>query len=351
MGVYQFMGLGRSIGAVTAPLSYIADRYERDEPVDQAFFAGSGEVGQSPDIKRGDVQALVFFTTQDVYDGQKLAYEYVKNQRGRTRGRSHQPESMRYLIQHLAKDDLNTLTDTARALGQSRKRFRVEVYWCLYEPERPTQTFERVTQCLIATKSVGSLGKEVWINLTGGTNVLNSALQLAISVSGKSARLYYTWTENPECVYHTVPDSQMGREGDAFWVDLPVIYFNFNEAHRKILGMLDTLKGDACSVEDIYELTVDGYVIAQPDGDDKHQRLITFRNQYLLPLEAQRLLVFDTDKEVGVTEKVINIGPNWSRLQRYYRSISVTPEEKEEQWTLPQLAETESWLIAEEWEV
>jgi len=46
---------------------------------------------------------------------------------------------------------------------------------------------------LYVAKLLGKVGKEVWINLTGGTNVVNMALQLAAALPGTPARLYITF--------------------------------------------------------------------------------------------------------------------------------------------------------------
>ena len=43
MGTYHLMGLGRSPGAITGPISYLAYRYRRWNADDQRFFACSGE--------------------------------------------------------------------------------------------------------------------------------------------------------------------------------------------------------------------------------------------------------------------------------------------------------------------
>jgi hypothetical protein len=40
------MGLGRSVGTVIGPLTYLAHRYNRWNDEDQRFFARSGEVRQ-----------------------------------------------------------------------------------------------------------------------------------------------------------------------------------------------------------------------------------------------------------------------------------------------------------------
>jgi len=82
MGIYHLTGLGLSVGAVTAPLSYLAARYERDTPQDRVFFGLSGEIDQPPEMKRGGVQALILYTTQEVYDRQVVSLPYTKNQPG-----------------------------------------------------------------------------------------------------------------------------------------------------------------------------------------------------------------------------------------------------------------------------
>lgn len=349
MGVYHFMGVGLSAGAVTAPLSYIAARYKRDSPSDQTFFAESGEVGQLPETKRGDIQALVLFTTQEVYRRTITSYPYILNQPGMTRGKQYSGEAIPSLIRRLVKADLATLTETSRIPEQLNKRSSVEIYWCLYEPNHPTQTFERVAQCLLAAKSSGRLGKEIWINLTGGSNVLNSALQLAVSLSGQSARLYYTWTEETGCARHPVSQDNLGAEQDRFWVDLPLFYFNFDPVHQKILDLLATFGKDTLSVKDIYsKMAGEGVVSSEMwDAESNQQRLVEFRNQYLLPLKTQGFLLFDSNEKVTTLDNVIKIGPNWSRLQRYYQAFP----SRDQSATLPQLAKTKSWLFAEEWPV
>ncbi len=41
MGVYHLMGLGRSLGTVIGPLTYLAHRYQRWNADDRCFFARS----------------------------------------------------------------------------------------------------------------------------------------------------------------------------------------------------------------------------------------------------------------------------------------------------------------------
>jgi hypothetical protein len=53
-----------------------------------------------------------------------------------------------------------------------------------------------VVRVVSALAGVGGQGKEMWVNLTGGNNMINFALELAATLSGDVARLYYVQAEN-----------------------------------------------------------------------------------------------------------------------------------------------------------
>ncbi|GAB4440173.1 MAG: hypothetical protein Kow00120_08230 [Anaerolineae bacterium] len=338
MGVYHFMGLGRSVGAVTAALSYLAARYARDNPQDRAFFALSGEVNQPADRKRGDVQALVLFTTEEIYDGNKPSNGYILNQPGQCKGPQKAGERVSLLLERLAREDLRTLTITSRDPAKAAPRKEIEVYWCLYRPDQPTETFERVASTISAAKAPGALGKEVWINLTGGTNIINSALQLSVGLLGVSARLYYIWSEHTDCVAHTVHRDDLGTERDTFWVDLPILYFDFNENHRCILETLEKL-GEPVSVDDLHNIVANDLGGELPGGT-RQERLVWFRRLFVLPLRAQQLITGD--------ERALTIDRGWERLKRYYSAI---PQRGQAQPNLSQLTADNDWLLRETWEL
>jgi hypothetical protein len=55
---------------VIGPFTYLAHRYQRWGPKDQALFARSGEA-RDPAARRkvGNIQALVLFTMREILDG------------------------------------------------------------------------------------------------------------------------------------------------------------------------------------------------------------------------------------------------------------------------------------------
>lgn len=314
MGVFHFMGLGRSPGAVTVALSYLAARYERWDKDDQQFFATSGEVGQS--AKPGDVQALVLFTTPEVRQGKVLAQAYIDNRAGFSHGKEVPEGHMRETLYSALGKELPHL---------SGGRARVAVYWCDYDRNRPTQTFERVARTLLAAKPPGKLGKEVWVNLTGGTNVLNSAFELASALTGVPARMYYVLvpTEELKLVRHTA---------NTQWVELPIVNAALSQQHLMIL--LELPKPPGLLISELYSR------LKRYDQAFEHVTSPEQLNlQYLVQLRSQRLVEFSEQKGR------VSIGPRWEVLERYYEAI---PEPvgtgQPDPITLDELAEREDWF-------
>ncbi len=316
MGVFHFMGLGRSPGAVTVALSYLAARYKRWNADDQHFFATSGEIGQS--AKPGDVQALVLFTTPEVRQGEEkaLAYPYMDNKAGFSTGKETPARPMRDVLYDVLGKDLPAL---------SGGRARVALYWCDYDRNRPTQTFERVARTFLAAKPPGKLGKEVWVNLTGGTNVLNSAFELASALTGVPARIYYVLVPSEELklIRHTA---------NTQWVELPIVNAALSQQHLMIL--LELPKPPGLLISELYS-RLKGYGQAFEHVASPEQLNL----QYLVQLRSQRLVEFSE------REGRVSIGPRWEVLERYYEAI---PEpvgtSQADPVTLDELAEREGWF-------
>ncbi len=155
--------------------------------------------------KVGDVQSLVFFTTPEVLAGHDAAtnrprysHSYVENQPGRIAEGPDMPgKLMKEVLHNLLKKEWSRMS-AGRQYG--------EVSWCEVDRRDVRSTYERVVQVIAALAGVGGQGKEMWVNLTGGNNVTNFALQLAATLSGEVARLYYVQAENQvaeKCVRFT----------------------------------------------------------------------------------------------------------------------------------------------------
>jgi len=320
MGVYHLMGLGRSVGTVIGPLTYLAHRYNRWNADDRRFFARSGEVRQrQAGQKVGDVQALVLFTTPEVLSGQVLAFDYVDNPPGKiTTGPQKSGGPMKQVLRDLLRREWPAISG-GRTAGT--------VFWCKVDRRDIRTTYERVVRVVAALAGAGGQGKEMWVNLTGGNNVINFALELAATLSGDVARLYYVQAENEaaeKCVRFTAEDG--------YWVELPVMPLALGRVFRAILGLLE--QGKPPSTKALY---------SQLSRHETYWNLMkdisleVFQEIYLRPLWKQGLIA---EAEGGYV-----VGPQWELIRPYQELLQ---EAREANLTIEALAQQEPWLEKEE---
>ena len=202
MGVYHLAGLGRSIGAVTAAFSYLAARQALPGAADDPLFAHSGEAGEDPALL-GVVEALVLFATRDIVNDTGNCDPYMVNPAGDRRDTTTYSGGFHSHFKPRLRDELRPLLrrETGNFVWPPR------LYWCIYEETDPVVTFERaaaVIQTIDAEVGPG-VDHELRVNLTGGHNIINSALQMAVSFTGVPARAFYLLSDNPRCIRHTTP--------------------------------------------------------------------------------------------------------------------------------------------------
>jgi hypothetical protein len=318
MGVYHLMGLGRSAGAVTGPLSYLAHRYQRWDNGDQCFFARSGEQAQRKrGEKVGDVQALVLFTTQEVLTGALSSFDYVENSPGRITEKPVRPGGpMKEVLRDLLKKEWP---------GVSGDRSAGTAFWCEVDRRDIRTTYGRIVQVVAALAGVGGQGKEMWINLTGGNNVINFALELAATLSGDVARLYYVQAENPgaeKCVRFTAENG--------YWVELPMMPLALGRLSQVIL---DLLQKEEMDTRLLYGILHSQYWDLG-HGLDSPQ---TLREDYLRPLWKQGLIA-------EARKQVYTIGPQWKLIQPYQQTLRQT---RDACLTIEELAHQMPWIEQE----
>jgi hypothetical protein len=318
MGVYHLMGLGRSAGAVTGPLSYLAHRYQRWDNADQCFFARSGEQAQRErGEKVGDMQAVVLFTTQEVLTGALSSFDYVENSPGRITEKPVRPGGpMKEVLRDLLKKEWP---------GVSGDRSAGTAFWCEVDRRDIRTTYGRIVQVVAALAGVGGQGKEMWINLTGGNNVINFALELAATLSGDVARLYYVQAENPaaeKCVRFTAENG--------YWVELPMMPLALGRLSQVIL---DLLQKEEMDTRLLYGILHSQYWDLG-HGLDSPQ---TLREDYLRPLWKQGLIA-------EARKQVYTIGPQWKLIQPYQQTLRQT---RDACLTIEELAHQMPWIEQE----
>ncbi len=317
MGVYHLMGLGRSPGTVTGPLSYLTHRYQRWNEDDERFFARSGErEHRQRGEKVSDVQALILFTTQEILNGQVLTYGYTDNPPGQiATGPEQDGGPMKEVLQRLLRREWP---------GIAKGRQKGDVFWCEIDRRDIRDVYDKVVQVVAALAWVGGQGKEMWVNLTGGNNVTNFALELAANLSGEVARLYYVQAENQDaerCARFTAENG--------YWVELPVMPLALGRLTLTILEMLDQ---EPMSTSTIYSRSRNEYydLIRGVDSEE------TLMEEYLRPMWKQGL--------IAETERGYVVGPQWALIRPYQERLE---EVQQKPSTIEKLAQEKPWIERE----
>ena len=175
MGVYHFMGLGRSIGATTCVVDYIEKclaKIQRGDvnPEIQRLFGGSGGI-RHDEALRGSIEAIVFFTSKEVINRKIKAYPYL--------GCAAPQDVRAELVKGLKKTWKNYDIKTGR-----------KIFWCEVDINNFQDCFDKVLKTTYRFSAPGKQGKEIWCNLTAGTNAVILALLSMSSLTAKSVKHY-----------------------------------------------------------------------------------------------------------------------------------------------------------------
>jgi hypothetical protein len=158
MGVYHFMGVGKSVGAVTCAVDYIEkalDLAPRNQEI-QRFFMRSGGI-RHEEHDQGKIEALVLFTSKEVINKTLLAFSYLGCER---------PGPVREeIVRHLKKVWKRADPDVGR-----------KVFWCEVDVDDYQDCFDKMIRVAYRFSPPGKQGKEIWCNLTGGANAIQLAL-------------------------------------------------------------------------------------------------------------------------------------------------------------------------------
>lgn len=321
MGVYHLMGLGLSAGAVSGPLSYLARRYARYDEADRAFFDGSGERLHREEGRRvGDVQALVIFSSPEVLDGAAQG-RYCDNRYGTPGdGTSHVDAVTAVLRRGLPE----VLAPLAPGRGE------VPVYWCEVDRADFAGTFRRMARVMAALRSAGKQGKEMWANLTGGPNVMNTALLLAATLSGDVARSYYAQapTGSEACL-------RCPRE-EGYWLELPLVPLAVSPLAEPVLDLL-TRTGPLPAAEILGRLAGGHAELLA------HVSAAGFVRGHLVPLWKAQLVADVSPRGTADRDRTYDVGRRWEAMLSYVETLR---EARASAHTLHDLS-AEGWLRAE----
>lgn len=209
MGVYHFMGVGFSVGVVTCAVDYIEQALELNRKSNrlesiQRLFKNSGGHNHS-EQNSGSIEALVLFSSSEVINRQKKAYSYIGNKN---------PSYVR--------DEINQqLKNVWRSYDQQEGR---KVFWCELDIDNFQECFNRIIDVTYRFAPPHKQGKEIWCNLTGGTNSISLALTSMVQLTSRSTVQYLISQRNDYREFVQVPPTiSINPNRDNYFNTLPFI--------------------------------------------------------------------------------------------------------------------------------
>ena len=132
------------------------------------LFSGSGGINHKEE-DRGKIEAIVLFTSKEVINRELKAFSYEG---------CDNPGSVRdEIIKNLKKVWRRSDKDEGR-----------KVFWCEVDIDNFQDCFNKVVLLAHRFSPDGKQGKEIWCNLTGGSNSIGYALLSMAGLTGKSAK-------------------------------------------------------------------------------------------------------------------------------------------------------------------
>ncbi len=220
MGIVHFMPVGCSPGAVTSALSYIIHNPDFREP-----YPGA------------PCQDLVVFCSRDVYFGETPAEKYHWNQYGKHHPRQgwKQPphrESMREVLREFLKKE---------GIREQMTKKGHLYFWPIDDVDDFESCFRAIATAALALGRPSGVGRLLWANLTGGTNILNSALLEVAFLSGLFGKIFYAFIKSPEDQAYLQPVSTATDQYSLRPV--PLIKCRADEHYYRVLKGLDIVNG------------------------------------------------------------------------------------------------------------
>jgi hypothetical protein len=226
MGIIHLAPVGRSPGAVTAPLAHLKHVHDEQQRSGKRL-----EKSVLPRRLGYPVEQVVLFVPEEIYRGQKgsgTAYEAIYNQYGSRTPTRVFPE----------RDGVKVVDIIAEFAKRELSDGKLVLYARPVNVNNFDDCFRAIAEAVLALGRPDDLGKTLWANLTGGTNVLNAALLEVTFLSGLISSLYYIFVNPDEQKFLQPLSTDYRRFIDDHWRDVPVVKTTFDERYRQLLLFL-----------------------------------------------------------------------------------------------------------------
>ncbi|MBN1220831.1 MAG: hypothetical protein JXM69_18055 [Anaerolineae bacterium] len=225
MGIIHLAPTGRSPGAVTAPLAHLEHVFAEQQDNGQRL-----EKSVLPRRLGYPVEAIVLFVSDPMRRAYKghAAYETIYNKYG-SREAIHVYPKERHSVNDIVADFVEKALRDAHKTTLYVRQVNVNDF---------NDCFRVIAETVLALGRPDDLGKTLWANLTGGTNILNAALLEVTFLSGLISNLYYIFTDGDDRKYLQPVTTDYRRFVDNHWRDVPLVKTNFDERYRHLLFFL-----------------------------------------------------------------------------------------------------------------
>jgi len=238
MGVWHLSGLGKSPGAVTVPLTYIYMLLKAvslgDETV-KDFFDTSGEYAQE---LKGAPEGLILFTSKEVIEG-----SISGNMRDEWFGTSD--KSIPKAIAKYLSELLGWLRDS-RFTPFYGDEWVKDIYLVEVRHDSFEDCYFKIGVTVKALRE-----KEMWANMIGGSNQINSALLVSGSLFAAIQRYYYIFQSRTD-VFHPEIDRPDLRSLRSIvqdlrdkWQELPIFHLDTGPIIGRLNELFEERKGIA----------------------------------------------------------------------------------------------------------
>jgi hypothetical protein len=213
MGVYHIIPLGFSPGAATSALAYVKKKIEEE---DKEFFGDSSM----------RISGIVLFTTREIRNGE-AENKFTDNEYYSDKGKVKNEPIFKTVCDFIEDE-----------LGDMLYEEKGKIYFCESRLDNIGANVINLAKALLELSPRGKTGKNLWVNVTGGNNLVTASLTLASFLSGQVGRIYYTF------IPHGKERFLRPTSPDAFtWIWVPSLKIGFDREYYEILEELQTCGG------------------------------------------------------------------------------------------------------------
>lgn len=243
MGVWHLSGLGKSPGAVTVPLTYIYMLLKAaswGSETAREFFSTSGEYTQE---FKGAPEGLILFTSKEIIEG--------------SIGGNMQDEWFGTSSRSIPRAIAKYLTELLGWLRDSRftpfygSDWIKEIYLVSVQYDNFDDCYSKIGVTVRALRE-----KEMWVNMIGGSNQINSALLVAGSLFAAVQRYYYIFQSRTEILHPEMNKPDL-RNLNSFiralsdkWQELPVFHLDTGPIIKELSKLFEE-RGERVNINEV----------------------------------------------------------------------------------------------------